>query len=192
MENDIDKKLKIVIKGLGKKKKASKGRFARISIGKYVGKRGSYKFYKVKGRMVAIRYRKLPKGGDEVEQPEGDYYVDILPFANADSSEEPEFHPVEDESSSDEYIPPQERKFEEGDSELAPEDPKFIEEVKALEIIPQKKKRVPSAKQAKWMAYVAKIAALPEMKNKSRAFVMQEASRKRKYCPESYTDVVPV
>ncbi len=57
----------------------------------------------------------------------------------------------------------------------------FGGKVKKVKIEPEKKKKKKqSPKQKEWMDYVRKIHSKPEFKDKSWAFAMQEASRRRK------------
>jgi hypothetical protein len=57
----------------------------------------------------------------------------------------------------------------------------FGGKVKKVKIEPEKKKKKKqSSKQKEWMDYVRKIHNKPEFKNKSWAFAMQEASKRRK------------
>ena len=68
-----------------------------------------------------------------------------------------------------------------GDEECSDEEI-FGGKVKKVKIAPEKpkKKKVQSSKQKEWMDYVRKIHNKPEFKDKTWAFAMQEASRRRK------------
>ena len=158
MEKDIEKKLKDVMKVTKKNKIAD----LKVKVGVYAGKRGPYKIYKVgAGKLVAIRTKKGMKGGIEPEDVDKVLYEEKV-FKLGDLDD----HKFDD---SDEDI-----KEELVDRALLK--PKVVE---AVEIKPVKK-RVQSAKQKEWMDHVARVSMLPEMKGKSRTFVLQEASKSYK------------
>lgn len=159
MEDEIDKKLKDVL-NINKKKKIAD---LKVKVGIYAGRRGPYKLYKVKGgQVIAVKSRKRVKGGATEEEinnlaVENETYK--LPDLDDHQFDELDASMMEEERS---------------DKKLLADEGK----VSTVEIT--KKKRAQSDKQKEWMEYVARIAMLPEMAGKSRAFVMKEAARRRK------------
>lgn len=166
MEGDIDKKLKEVLKS-DKKKKGKKVADLKVKVGIYAGRRGPYKLFKIKdGEVVAVRTRKNIKGGsteEDISKVEFDDKLYKLPDLDDHLFDEADESMIKEEIT--------DKKIEE--LEKAPKT------VKVVELKPEKK-RVQTAKQKEWMDYVARIAMLPEMAGKSRAFVMQEAAKRRK------------
>lgn len=174
------------------KKKSKKSKLpVKVKIGTYVGRRGKYKIYKISPtKVIAIRSRKKIRGGIEegdvenVEHDDNTYDLYDLGdmFKEKEDSPEVAEEVVKEESSVEEASTSDEDEKllaeERGESQVSNE-PVMVKPIK---------KRIQSESQRKWMDFVAKVSMLPEMKGKSRAFIMQEASRRRKLmkgiCPE--------